>query len=103
MWNLLRRKRTGFYFRRQTPVGPYILDFYCAEAALCVEVDGEQHKSRVEADASRDQYLGARGIATYRIPTSDMFDDNGAGVLAHFEAIARLCRAHTGREPFAQW
>lgn len=103
MWKLLRRKRTGFLFRRQTPVGPYVMDFYCAEASLCVEVDGEQHKNRAEGDASRDMYLEARGIKTYRIPTSDIFEDNLVGALGHIEAIARLCRDRTGREPFAEW
>ncbi len=44
LWiNLSRRRLDGLHFRRQHPLGPYILDFYCAEARLAVEVDGESH------------------------------------------------------------
>ncbi|MGB9617604.1 MAG: endonuclease domain-containing protein, partial [Desulfomonilaceae bacterium] len=40
LWNVLRGNATGFAFRRQHPIGPYIADFYCREAAIVVEVDG---------------------------------------------------------------
>ena len=43
LWEQVRKNRLGYGFRRQVPVGPYILDFYCARASLCIEVDGEQH------------------------------------------------------------
>ena len=40
LWSLLRRNQLGLHFRRQHALGPFILDFYCASASLCVEVDG---------------------------------------------------------------
>jgi primosomal protein N' (replication factor Y) len=44
LWSLLRREQIGGYkFRRQHPIGPYILDFACLEAHLVIEVDGGQH------------------------------------------------------------
>lgn len=69
LWSLLRRNRTGRHFRRQHPLGPYILDFYCASARLCVELDGPVHGERVDHhDARRDAWLAARGIRTLRFP-----------------------------------
>src|SRR5215216_4051714 len=69
LWEKLRRKQLGFAFKRQVPVGPYTLDFYCPEASLCVEVDGEQHLFRKALDARRDTYLSLKRIATIRIPS----------------------------------
>jgi len=53
LWSLLRRKHLGLHFRRQHPIGPFVLDFYCASARLCVEIDGPAHADRGEADARR--------------------------------------------------
>jgi very-short-patch-repair endonuclease len=73
LWVCLRRRQLGgFRFRRQHPVGPYILDFYCAEARLAVEIDGaaHAHPDQVRHDARRDEWLVARGIRTLRLPSS---------------------------------
>ncbi len=56
-WVQLRNEKLGFKVRRQHPVGPYILDFYCPEAKVCVEIDGEQHQLRQESDARRDKAM----------------------------------------------
>ena len=54
LWvHLRRRALDGLKFRRQHPAGVYVLDFYCAEAMLAVEVDGESHEGRGEYDARR--------------------------------------------------
>jgi len=74
-WAYLRGDKTGFRFRRQVPVLDYFLDFYCGEAALCVEVDGEQHQLRIERDNLRDARLLEIGIKTIRIPSLDLFDN----------------------------
>jgi hypothetical protein len=55
----------GFKFRRQAPVGPYIVDFVCLEARLVVEVDGGQHAGS-ELDRVRDAWLEARGFRMLR-------------------------------------
>jgi very-short-patch-repair endonuclease len=62
LWSLLRRNQQGPHFRRQHAVGPYILDFYCATARLCVEVDGPAHAERAAHDERRTRWLGEQGI-----------------------------------------
>ncbi len=70
LWQLLRKRPGGFKFRRQHPAGHYILDFYCANAKLAIEVDGAGHDSAEAAlrDANRSAFLKARGIGTLRVP-----------------------------------
>src|SRR5437660_5465062 len=51
LWQVLRRKSLGVRFRRQQPMGSFIVDFYCSRARLVIELDGEQHAS---AEKSRD-------------------------------------------------
>jgi very-short-patch-repair endonuclease len=71
----LRARKPGTpVFRRQHPIGPYVLDFYCAEARLAVEVDGMSHdlNDRPERDASRDAWLKARGLTVMRIAANEV-------------------------------
>ena len=73
LWKALQgRKMDGLHFRRQHPLGPYVLDFYCDAAKLCVEIDGYSHGtgSHPERDDRRDAWLGAQGVATLRISAS---------------------------------
>jgi very-short-patch-repair endonuclease len=72
MWALLRDRRlTNYKFRRQVPIGPYIVDFFCADAKLIVELDGTQHADSPH-DAKRDVYLAAQGFQTLRIWNNDI-------------------------------
>ena len=69
LWYHLRRHgMNGLKFRRQHPVGPYIVDFYCAGARLVVEVDGGQHYEEASKayDQRRTLYLRARGLRVLR-------------------------------------
>jgi very-short-patch-repair endonuclease len=75
LWQALRKNQLGFAFKRQVPVGRYVLDFYCPKASLCVEVDGEQHKARALQDGMRDDYLALVNIETSRIPSDDIFEE----------------------------
>jgi very-short-patch-repair endonuclease len=97
LWLFLRKKRLGFLFRRQYPVGMYVLDFYCPEARLCVEVDGEQHRERVQADAQRDEFLAARGIETLRIPSLDLFEPTGQALKGWLQEVVMRCERRSGR------
>jgi very-short-patch-repair endonuclease len=65
----LRREALGGHFRRQHPVGVYVLDFYCDRAKLAVEVDGQTHSllGAPERDAKRDAWLETPGIRTLRL------------------------------------
>lgn len=97
LWNLVRRDRLGFRFKRQVPVLDYILDFYCAEAWLCIEVDGEQHLLNAHYDSERDHKLEAKGIETLRIPLLWLYD---ASYMVKVEtAIKSALWRRSGRKP----
>ncbi|WP_197279411.1 endonuclease domain-containing protein [Devosia sp. A16] len=85
LWYLLRRKELGLHFRRQHPIGPYILDFYCAAARLCVEIDGPVHEEQVARDQRRTAWLEKEGIRVMRFSTEEI-EARPAAVLA---SIAR--------------
>ncbi|RZJ81458.1 MAG: DUF559 domain-containing protein [Brevundimonas sp.] len=77
-WTGLRGGKVGgARFRRQHPVGPYVLDFYCDALKLGLEVDGESHErpDQARADIARDAWLTARGIEVWRIPARDVLAD----------------------------
>ena len=92
LWEQIRKKKLGFAFRRQVPVGPYILDFYCAQASLCIEVDGEQHEEARWRDAKRDAYLRDVGIETMRIPRLDLFDKDARVFGQWLQRIDDACK-----------
>lgn len=67
LWQLLRGGRlAGHHFRRQHPLGPYVLDFYCPQARLAVELDGTGHLDRAEQDAARTAWLATQGVTVLR-------------------------------------
>jgi len=66
LWNQLKGSRLGFKFRRQHSVTFYILDFYCPEKKLAIELDGEQHKQNYKYDLYRTRYLEAFNIKVIR-------------------------------------
>jgi very-short-patch-repair endonuclease len=71
LWAAIRRGQVdGLRFRRQHPLGGYVLDFYCDEARLAVEVDGAAHDNiaRAARDEVRDAWLGAHRIRVLRLP-----------------------------------
>ena len=96
LWHHLRRERLGFTFRKQVPILEFCLDFYCAEAKLCIEVDGEQHRESVEYDRYRDETLATVGILTIRIPSLDLFDPSSK-LDYWLEEIKRISCERTGR------
>ncbi len=66
LWEKLRRKSIGYKFSRQYSAGPYILDFYCSEKRLAIELDGSQHLEDKEYDKQRDDYLSLNDIKVLR-------------------------------------
>ena len=80
MWRQLRAHRfAGHKFKRQQPLGEYIVDFVCFEAKLIVEVDGGQHNESA-ADGVRDAWLQSRGYRVFRFWNNDVLG-NLDGVL----------------------
>jgi very-short-patch-repair endonuclease len=83
LWTRFKEaNRHGHNFRRQHPIGPYIVDFACALARLAIEVDGATHSSNSEIrrDARRDADLKARGWRVLRITNVDVYADLDAVV-----------------------
>ncbi|HEX4585540.1 MAG TPA: endonuclease domain-containing protein [Burkholderiaceae bacterium] len=73
LWYHLRAHRTtGMKFRRQHPIGRYVVDFVCMERRLIIEVDGGQHQANVEHDQLRDQMLQSRGFLVLRFWDDDV-------------------------------
>jgi very-short-patch-repair endonuclease len=72
LWYMIRRDALGLHFRRQHPVGPFILDFYCASAKLCVEVDGPVHDETADYDMRRDEWLAKEHIRVLRFTLADL-------------------------------
>ncbi len=100
LWAFIRKEQLGFKFRRQHPVDRYSLDFYCAEAKLCIEVDGEQHALRAKRDDARDQALAGYGIFTLRIPSLDLFTYDSQAMNRWLRKISALCEERSGRQAF---
>ena len=79
LWRALRSRSLALKFRRQVPLGPYVVDFVCFDSKLIVEVDGGQHATST-ADARRDQYFADRGYRVLRSWNNDVLS-NLEGVL----------------------
>ncbi|HEY1606189.1 MAG TPA: DUF559 domain-containing protein [Allosphingosinicella sp.] len=90
LWSVLRKRPSGFKFRRQCPQGIYSLDFACLESRLAIEVDGEAHDrgDRPQRDEDRDRIIEDIGFVTMRIPAAEVFG-NLEGVVA---GIVEACR-----------
>ena len=73
VWNLLRnRKFMNLKFRRQHVINGFVLDFYCAELKLAIEIDGPIHDDRREYDKARQQLIEQRGLTFTRISNDDV-------------------------------
>ena len=97
LWQALRKSRlAGLRVRRQHPMGPYVLDFYCPSARLALEVDGLAHDGadRVHHDQRRDAWLAQRGVKVLHILATDVLgDERLEGVIA---AIVEAAAAPSG-------
>jgi very-short-patch-repair endonuclease len=90
LWLYLRRDQLlGLRFRREHRVGPYIVDFYCAERNLVIEVDGESHGGMVEYDKQRTEYLESRGLREVRFTNDEVL----RCIEQVIEQIKSLCEA----------
>jgi len=78
LWSKLCRDQLGFQFRRQDPFGPYILDFYCPDLFVAIEIDGEIHQLKKIKDEIRDTYLIAHGVTILRFSAKSVLKSPGA-------------------------
>jgi len=95
LWiELKSNKLNGLDFDRQKIIGNYIVDFYCAEKAVVIEVDGSSHDSKQLEDAERDEYLRSLGLTVIRLLAKE--------VLQNLEGVVAFLRDHpalTGTPP----
>jgi len=88
LWiRLQRRQVEGCKFRRQAPIGPYIVDFLCLSHRLVIEVDGSQHAWHASADAARTAWLESQGFAVLRFWNNQVLDETDAVVAAIGDAL----------------
>lgn len=87
LWNELKSKKLGgLDFDRQKIIGNYIVDFYCAEKSVVIEVDGASHDAKIESDKERDDFLENLGLTVIRIQVRD--------VLANMEGVIDFLKYH---------
>ena len=95
LWNVLKMRPGGFKFRRQHDFDPYVLDFFCHEAAVAIEVDGLAHDlgSNPQRDIDRDAWVAGQGVKTLRFRALDV-RDNLEGIVV---GIVEECRSRSPR------
>ena len=98
LWNRLRGNPMGVKFRKQHPLGDYVIDFFCASRRIAVEIDGIAHDrgDRPMRDSSRDAWLRRQGVEVLRIPAAEVLRD----VAAVADAVVARIRPH--RQPLAR-
>ncbi|HEV3050280.1 MAG TPA: endonuclease domain-containing protein [Longimicrobium sp.] len=93
LWGVLRQRQVaGLKFRRQHPVGRFVLDFYCPSCKLAVEVDGEVHDQQTERDAERTRALETYGYRVLRFRNEQVMHELPSVV----QAITAAAAAPTG-------
>ena len=107
LWRCLKaRAPEQPVFRRRHPIGPYVIDFYCAKARLAIEIDGASHDmgDRPQRDARRDPWLAEHGVTVMRIAAADLtrrFDDIADAITRWLRSCLRSSPLHcpTGGPP----
>jgi len=96
LWSRLRnRQLSGVKFRRQSVIGSYVVDFYCPEHMLVIELDGHSHDMTAAADLNRERYLQQQGLRVIRFGNDDVIG-NVEGVI---EAISNAIDDDAHRTP----
>ena len=95
LWFLLRDRRlNGAKFRRQVPIGNYIVDFVCQEAKLIVELDGGQHADQAAYDAMRTNWLAEVGYRVLRVWNNDLTENEDGVLTAILNELNPHAQAH---------
>ena len=86
IWYYIRAKRfMGLKFKRQVPIGNYIVDFLCTDKKLIIELDGSQHFEQIEYDKQRDEFLKNKGYKVIRITNNEI--SNIESVLVYIKDV----------------
>lgn len=92
VWMKVRGKRLGYGFRRQHPIGNFIVDFVCIERGIIVELDGGQHSEQTEYDAQRTAWLEGQGYRVLRFWNHEALTELDAVVDVIARALVEGCR-----------
>jgi leucyl-tRNA synthetase len=92
LWRAVRNRNLIYKFRRQHTIERFIVDFYCAQAKLCIEIDGDTHQAagQQEYDAARTEYLETLGYQVIRFANNDVRYNINAVVTAILEKIESI-------------
>src|SRR5262249_5061503 len=97
LWSYLRNRRlANFKFRRQFPIGPFVVDFFCLQAGLIVELDGRQHAFSQDSDHNRTFFLQQCGFEIQRFSNSTVFNDREKVCQSILERVQTLSRQGEG-------
>lgn len=100
LWYHLRARRfLGLKFRRQKPVGNYIVDFVCLSPKLIVEVDGGQHSDQLDYDTRRDQWLRNEGFTVLRFWNNQVLGDTQAVLESIRETVLSIAQSLPAQKP----
>jgi len=92
LWKLIKNKALGVQFHRQVPLANYIIDFYCHELSLAIEIDGSSHDSKFLYDAHRQNKLESIGITIIRFTNSEIEKNNYTVVQSILKKIEEMKR-----------
>jgi very-short-patch-repair endonuclease len=96
LWRHIRScQLQGYKFRRQAPIGQYIVDFVCLEKKLIIELDGGQHAEQREYDHDRSEWLKSRGYTVIRFWNNEVLNNIGEVM----EVIFRMLTPHPSLPP----
>jgi len=94
LWSYLRnRQMEGCKFRRQWPIGAYIVDFACLSRQLVIELDGGQHAESIAYDETRTRFLEAKGYRVIRFWNNDMLANPVAVLQQIYEEVSKGAKA----------
>ena len=101
LWQIIRGGKLGARFRRQQPVGPFIVDFYCAQAGLVVELDGAGHAEQTDYDDRRTRWLADKGLTVVRFANADVLERPHEVYVGIVTALRPLTPARKGAPPLS--
>ena len=100
LWKHLRQRQiAGYRFRRQMPMGSYIVDFICLERRLIIEIDGSQHQEQQVYDARRDQWLAEQEFQVLRFWNNEVLNQTEGVLMRILEVLERTAPPPTPPPP----
>ena len=92
LWQNIKQRAYGVQFHRQVPMLNYIVDFYCHEIGLVIEIDGSSHDHTFEYDAKRQRELEAYGVAFLRFSNEEVKKNMFSVLLVIEETVSELSK-----------